>query len=78
MPAPLAGQSIHGPLVGDEGGEGHETCHNSREHHQLLLQPFEEAKARLLVGHFEVSSPRTQLAVRVHELRVRPLDLCAR
>jgi hypothetical protein len=45
MPAPLAGQSIHGPLAGDEGGEGHEARHNGREHQQLLLQPFEEAKA---------------------------------
>jgi hypothetical protein len=78
MPAPLAGQSIHGPLAGDEGGEGHETCHNGREHQQLLLQPFKEAKARFLARHFEVSSPRTQLVVSVHKLHVRPLDLRAR
>ena len=32
MPAPLAGQSIDGPLAGDEGAEGHETCHNGWEH----------------------------------------------
>jgi hypothetical protein len=78
MPAPLAGQSIHGPLAGDEGGEGHETCHNGREHQQLLLQPFKEAKARFLARHFGVSSLRTQLAVRIHKLCVRPLDLRAR
>jgi hypothetical protein len=78
MPAALAGQSIHGPLAGDEGGEGHETRHNGWEHQQLLLQPFKEAKARFLVGHFEGSSPCTQLPVRVHELRVRPLNLRAR
>jgi hypothetical protein len=37
VPAPLAGQGIHGPLAGDEGGEGHEGRHNGREHLQLLL-----------------------------------------
>jgi hypothetical protein len=37
VPAPLAGQGIHGPLAGDEGGEGHEARHNGREHLQLLL-----------------------------------------
>jgi hypothetical protein len=78
MPAPLAGQSIHGPLAGDEGGEGHETHHIGWEHLQLLLQPFKEAKACFLAGYFEVSSPRTQLTVRVHKLRVRPLDFRAR
>jgi hypothetical protein len=77
VPAPLAGQGIHGPLAGDEGGEGHETLHNGQEHQQLFLQPFEEAKACFLVGCFEVSSPRTQLAVRFHELCVRPLDFRA-
>ena len=35
--APLTGQGIHGPLAGDEGGEGHEARHNGREHLQLLL-----------------------------------------
>jgi hypothetical protein len=49
MPAPLAGQSIHGPLAGDEGGKGHEARLDCREH--------------------------PQLPVRVHELRMRPLDL---
>src|SRR5690242_9497977 len=28
--APLAGQSIHSPLTGDEGGKGHEACHDYR------------------------------------------------
>jgi hypothetical protein len=28
MPAPLAGQNIHGPLAGDEGGKGHEAHHD--------------------------------------------------
>jgi hypothetical protein len=37
MPAPLAGQSIHGPLAGNEGGKGHEARHDGREHPQLLL-----------------------------------------
>jgi hypothetical protein len=37
MPTSLAGQGIHGPLTGDEGGEGHEAHHNCREHLQLLL-----------------------------------------
>jgi hypothetical protein len=36
VPASLAGQGIHGPLAGDEGGEGHEARHNCREHLQLL------------------------------------------
>jgi hypothetical protein len=63
VPAALVGQCIHGPLAGDEGGEGHETLHNGREHQQLLLQPFEEAKACFSVGCFEVSGPHTQLAV---------------
>jgi hypothetical protein len=39
---------------------------------------FEEAKACFLARHLEVSSPRTQLVVRVHKLRMRPLDLRAR
>jgi hypothetical protein len=75
--APLVGQRIHSPLAGDEGGIRHEARHNGRERLQLLLQPFEEPKARLSVGHLEVSSPRTQLAVRVHELFARPLNLHA-
>jgi hypothetical protein len=70
MPAPLTGQSIHDPLAGDEGGEGNETRHDGREHPQLLLQPFQKAKACFLTGHFEGSGPRTQLLVRVHELRM--------
>jgi hypothetical protein len=37
VPTPLAGQSIHGPLAGDEGGKGHEARHDCREHPQLLL-----------------------------------------
>jgi hypothetical protein len=28
MPAPLAGQGIHGPLAGDEGGKGHQAHHD--------------------------------------------------
>ena len=32
VPAPLAGQGIHGPLASDEGGEGHKARHNGREH----------------------------------------------
>jgi hypothetical protein len=75
MPAPFAGQSIHGPLAGDEGGKGHEACHDCRQHPQLLLQPLKETKAHLLAGRFEGGGPRTQLLVRVHELRMRPLDL---
>jgi hypothetical protein len=75
MPAPLAGQSIHGPLAGDEGGKGHETRRDRWEHPQLLLHPFKEAKAHFLTGRLEGSGPRTQLLVRVHELRMRPLDL---
>jgi hypothetical protein len=78
MPAPLAGQSIYGPLAGDEGGKGHVARRDRREHPQLLLQPFEEAEARLLAGRFEGGGPRTQFPVRVHELRMRPLDLHAR
>jgi hypothetical protein len=77
MAAPLVGQSIHGPLAGDEGGEGHETRHDGREHPQLLLQPFKEAKARFLARHFEGNGPLTQLPVRVHELCMCPLDLRA-
>jgi hypothetical protein len=61
--APLAGQRIHGLFAGDEGGKGHESLHDGRERQQFLLQPLEEAKARLSVGHLEVSSPRTQLAI---------------
>jgi hypothetical protein len=61
--APLTGQRIHGPFIGDEGGKGHESLHDGWERQQFFLQPLEEAKARLSVGHFEVSSPRTQLAV---------------
>jgi hypothetical protein len=76
--APLAGQRIHGPFAGDEGGKGHETLHDGREYQQFLLQPLEETKARLSIGHLEVSRPRTQLAVRVHELCARPLNLRAR
>jgi hypothetical protein len=76
--APLAGQGIHGPLAGDEGDEGHEARHNSWEHLQLLLQPPKEAEAHLLTGRFEGSSPRTQLPVRVHKLRMHLLDLRAR
>jgi hypothetical protein len=75
MPAPLVGQSIHGPLVGDEGGKGHETRHDRWEHPQLLLHPFKEAEAHFLAGRLEGSGPRTQLPVRIHELRMRPLDL---
>jgi hypothetical protein len=78
VPAPLAGQSIHRPLAGDEGGKGHEAHHDCREHPQLLLQPLKEAKAHLLAGCFEGGGPRTQLLVRIHELRMRPLDLRAR
>jgi hypothetical protein len=37
VPTPLAGQGIHGPIAGDEGGEGHEARHNGREHLELLL-----------------------------------------
>jgi hypothetical protein len=37
MLSPLAGQSIHSPLTGDEGGKGHEARHDCREHPQLLL-----------------------------------------
>jgi hypothetical protein len=37
-----------------------------------------EAKARFLAARFEVSGPHTQLPVRVHELRMCPLDLHAR
>jgi hypothetical protein len=37
VPAPLTGQGIHGPLAGDEGGEGHGARHNGRKHLQLLL-----------------------------------------
>jgi hypothetical protein len=61
--APLAGQRVHRPFAGDEGGKGHKSLHNGRERQQFLLQPLEEAKARLPVGHFEISSPRAQLAV---------------
>jgi hypothetical protein len=75
--AALARQRVHGPFAGDEGGKGHETLHDGREYQQFLLQPLEEAKARLSVGHLEISSPRTQLAVRVHELCARPLNFRA-
>ena len=75
MPAPLAGQSIHGPLAGDEGGKGHETRHDRWEHPQLFLHPFKETEARFLAGRLEVNGPRTQLLVRVHELRMCLLDL---
>jgi hypothetical protein len=78
MPAPLVGQSIHGPLAGDEGGEGHEARHDCRQHPQLLLQPHKEAEAHLLAGRFEGGGPRTQLPVRIHELRMGPFNLRAR
>jgi hypothetical protein len=78
MPAPLVGQSIHGPHAGDEGGKRHETCHDRWEHPQLFFHPFKEAEARVLAGRLEVSGPRTQLLVRVHELRMCSLDLRAR
>jgi hypothetical protein len=76
--APLAGQRIHSPFAVDEGGKGHEALNEGREYQQFLLQPLKEAKAHLSVGHLEVSSPRTQLVVRVHELCARPLNLRAR
>jgi hypothetical protein len=37
MPTPLAGQSIHGTLAGDEVGKRHEARHDGRKHCQLLL-----------------------------------------
>jgi hypothetical protein len=76
--AALARQRVHGPFAGDEGGKRHETLHEGREHQQFHLQPLEEAKARLSVGHLEVSCPRTQLAVRLHELCARPFQFRAR
>jgi hypothetical protein len=78
VPASLAGQGTHGPFAGDKGGEGHEARHNRWEHFQLLLQPPKKAEAHLLTGCFKGSGPCTKLPVRVHELRVRPIDLCAR
>jgi hypothetical protein len=78
IPAPLAGQSIHDLLTGDEGGEGHETRHDCWQDPQLLLQPLKEAEVHLLAGRFEEGGPRTLLPVRIHELRVRPLNLRAR
>jgi hypothetical protein len=46
----------------------------SQEHQQLLLQPFKEAEAGLVVGHIEICSPRTQVAVCFRELCVRLHD----
>jgi hypothetical protein len=77
MPAPLAGQSIHGPLTGDEGGEGHEARHDCRQHPLLLLQSLKEAEAHLLARHFKGGGPRTQLPLRIHELRMCLLNLRA-
>jgi hypothetical protein len=41
------------------------------------MQPSEEAEAHLLTGRIKGSGPRTKLPVRVHELCMRPVDLCA-
>jgi hypothetical protein len=75
MPTSLMGQGIHSPPAGNERGVGHETGRDGRERLQLLLQPPEEAEAHLFARFVKRGSSHAQLAVRVHEQRVRSVDL---
>jgi hypothetical protein len=61
--APFAGERVHRPLAGDQGGIRHEPLHDGGERLQLLLYPLQAAKSGLSVRHFELSGPRAQLMV---------------
>jgi hypothetical protein len=78
VPAPFAGERIHRPLAGDQGGIRHKPLHDTGECLHFLLHSLQAAKSGLSVRHFEFTGPRAQLTVCIHELFARPLCLRAR